>query len=125
MKKTKRLVATILSLSMMLACSMTTFAAEISEQNCDASVSIENSAVPYVVLPGWVNKTCDVIDDGVALRREAGLDGERLGLLYQADGAWVYTTGEYQYKDGYTWLKVSSSSIGLSGWVAMRYISPR
>lgn len=122
MRKTKRIVATILSLGMMLACSMTSFAAELPAQSQEKTISVESTVVPLGTLTGYVNKTCDVIDDGVNLRRTPGLDGERLGILYQADGAWVVTTGTYQVVDGYVWMEVSKSSIGLPGWIALKYI---
>lgn len=125
MRKTKRFVATILSLGMMLACSVTSFAAELPAQDQEASVSVESSAALYSVWPGWENKTCDVTGDGVALRREPGTDSERVGLLYKGEGAWVVTSGEYQIKDGYIWMKVTSSSIGHTGWVAKKYLQVR
>lgn len=124
MRMTKRFAATILSLSMMLACSVTSFAAEWPVQDYGVSVSVESPAALYA-WPGWVNKVCDVTGDGVALRREPGLDGERLGLLYPGEGAWVITSGEFVLKDGYVWMEVTSSSLGLPGWVAQKYLSVR
>ncbi|MCI9321128.1 MAG: SH3 domain-containing protein [Lachnospiraceae bacterium] len=125
MRKTKKFVATILSLGMMLACSVTSFAAELPAQDHDVSVSVESAAARYSIWPGWENKTCDVTGDGVALRREPNKDAERVGLLYQGEGAWVVTSGEYHIQDGYIWMKVTDSSIGYTGWVAKRYLKVR
>lgn len=123
MRKTKRFVATILSLGMMLACSVTSFAAELPAQDHEVSVSVESSAARYAVLSGWVDKTCDVTGDGVAVRREASTDSDRLGLLYQGADDWVQTSGEYQINEGYIWMKITDSSIGVSsGWVAKKYL---
>jgi len=122
MRKTKRFAATILSLGMMLACSVTSLAAELPAQNQEMSVSVESSAARYAVLTGWVDKVCDVTGDGVALRREPGIESERVGLLYKGEEAWVITSGEYQSKDGYIWMRVTDSSIGRSGWVAKTYL---
>lgn len=47
MRKTKKFVATILSLGMMLACSVTSFAAELPAQDHDVSVSVESAAARY------------------------------------------------------------------------------
>lgn len=124
MRKTKRFVATTLALGMMLACSLSSFAAELPAQDYEASVSVESSAVPYGVYPSMANKTCDVIGEGVALRREPGLQGERIGLFYQSSGAWVVTSGEYQIKDGYHWMRVTDSPLG-PGWIALKYIKVR
>ncbi|MCI9071939.1 MAG: SH3 domain-containing protein [Lachnospiraceae bacterium] len=125
MRKTKRFVATVLSLGMMLACSVTSFAAELPAQDREASVSVESSAARYSVLSGWENKKCDVTGEGVALRRAPGTDSERVSLLYKGKGDWVVTSGEYQKRDGYTWMKVTSSSTGYTGWVALTYLKRR
>lgn len=122
MRKIKSIVATALSLGMVLACSVTSFAAELPAQDHEVSVSVESSAARYDVLPDWVDKTCDVTGNGVALRRSPGTSSERLGLFYLDDEPWVVTSGEYQDKDGYTWMKVTNSSLGLSGWVAQNYL---
>lgn len=122
MRKTKRFVATVLSLGMMLACSVTSFAAELPAQDREASVSVESSAAQYPVLTDWVDKTCDVTGNGVALRRAPGTDSERVGLLYKGNGDWVVTSGECYAQDGYVWMKVTRSSIGYTGWVALTYL---
>ncbi len=122
MRKTKGFVATVLSLGMMLACSVTSFAAELPAKDQEVSISVESSAARYSVLQSWVNKKCDVTGDGVALRREPGTDSERVGLLYKGEGAWVVTSGEFEIKDGYVWMKVTKSSIGHTGWVALNYL---
>lgn len=122
MRKTKRFVANILSLGMMLACSVTSFAAELPAQDQEVPVSVESSSARYAVLPGWVDKKCDVTGNGVALRREPGIESERVGLLYKGEGAWVKTSGEFQIQDGYIWMKVIDSSIGRTGWVAKTYL---
>ncbi|MCM1410152.1 MAG: SH3 domain-containing protein [Lachnospiraceae bacterium] len=122
MRKIKGFVATVLSLGMVLACSVTSFAAELPAQDQEVAVSFERSATQYNILQGWVNKKCDVTGEGVALRREPGTDSERVGLLYKGEGAWVVTSGEYEIKGEYVWMKVTESSIGHTGWVALRYL---
>lgn len=125
MRKTKRFVATVLSLGMMLACSVTSFAAELPVQDREASVSVESSAARYSEMKDWADKKCDVTGDGVALRRAPGTGSERVSLLYKGNGDWVVTSGKCQYKDGYTWMEVTSSSTGYTGWVALTYLKRR
>lgn len=122
MRNIKRIVATALSFGMVMAGSLTSFAAELPAQDHEVSVSVESAAAQNDVLEDWVNKKCDVTGNGVALRRAPGTSSERLGLFYLADDPWVVTSGECQDKDGHTWMKVTDSSLGLSGWVAQEYL---
>lgn len=122
MKKFKSIVAAVLSLCMMMAGSLTSFAAELPEQSQEKSVLIEGTTRATGVLTVFENTDCDIIGNGVRLRREPNEYGEVLGLLYEKDGAWVHTSGVYQSTEDQTWLEVTSSSIGLSGWVALPYV---
>lgn len=125
MRKTKHFIATILALGMVMACSMVSFAAEPSAQNYAEPASVGRSINASGILTVFVNKTCDVVGEGVRLRRDPGENGEVIGLLYEGEGAWVYTTGQYESTDDGAWLWVSNSSIGQSGWIALQYVRVR
>ena len=125
MKKFKRIMATVLSLCMVMAGSLTAFAAELPEQSLEKSGLVEGITRATGVLAVFVDKDCDVIGNGVRLRREPDENGEVLGLLYEKDGACVHTSGVYYSTDDQTWLEVTSSSIGQSGWIALPYVRVR
>lgn len=124
MKKTKRFVAIVLSLGMMLVCSVTSFAAELPAQSHEASASAEILTIPPIWPISWANAICDVTGNGVAVRREPSIDADRLGLLYQGD--WVRTSGAFKMDGTYIWMEITDSSIGVkSGWVAKQYLEKR
>lgn len=122
MRRTKHFIAVTLSLVMVMACSMVSFAAEPPAQNYAESVFAGSTAKEYATLPEYKDRYCKVIADGVRLRRDPGEDGEILGYFYLDNDPWVYTTGKYVIMNGETWLQVSDSSLGCSGWVAKRYV---
>lgn len=121
-KGIKGIAATILSLGLMMAGSLTSFAAELPEQRSEETVAIESIAAETAINPDYEGATLYVKGDGVRLRRTAGTSGEIVGLLYEAERAWVTLSGVYEDKDGHTWLRVTNSSIGLKGWIAEEYV---
>jgi len=118
MRKIKRFAATILSLGMVLAGSMTSFAAEPGQQPEEPAL-IEGTARSFI-LPDYEDSTRTVTGNRVNLREEPGLDGLIVGYLNKGDS--VYLSGEAEIVDGYTWLRVISSSINRSGWIAKDYV---
>lgn len=122
MRRTKHFMAVILSLGMVMACSMVSFAAEPPAQNYTEPVSAESVAEGNEILQAYKDKHCRVIGDAVCLRRDPGFDGEKIGHFYKKDDPWVHTTGEAAFVGGETWLRVSDSSLGSAGWVAERYV---
>lgn len=121
-RRIKHLIAVILALGMVMACSMVSFAAEPPAQNYAESVFAGSTAKANEISPDYVDRYCKVIADGVRLRRDPGVDGEILGYFYAGNSPWVRTTGAYVSMDNETWMRVSDSSLGLSGWIAKRYI---
>lgn len=122
MRRTKHFMAVILSLGMVMACSMVSFAAEPPAQNYMESVSVGSTVMGNKILTDYVNKHCKVIGDAVRLRSDPGFDGETIGYFYKTDDPWVHTTGEAASVGGETWLRVSDSSLGSAGWIAKSYV---
>lgn len=121
MKKMKGIVAAILLLGMVMAESLTTFAAELPEQNPEASVSVEGIASPASVT-AFPSGRFWIKGNGVRLRGTASINGTVNGLLYENNGDWVDLNGRVVTTGNYTWLQVTNSSIGYSGWVEEDYI---
>lgn len=122
MRKIKGIVATILSLGMVMAGSLTSFAAELTEQRLGEVALIESTASDDSYEdPDYRNCCLYVKGNGVRLRREAG-DGEIVGLLYENAKDWVTLSGAVHVISGSTWLEVKESSIGYQGWVLEDYL---
>lgn len=122
MRKIKGIVATVLSLGMIMASSLTSLAAELPEQRSGEAVSIESTAnQTYFVDPDYVEQKRYVKGNGVRLRREPG-DGEIVGLLYENAKDWVKLSGEIDEVDDKWWVKVIDSSTGYTGWMAEEYL---
>ena len=62
-----------------------------------------------------------VNSDGVRVRSKPSLSGTIHGLLYTGDI--VRTNNRYEIADGYVWIYVESSPRGVTGWVALKYLS--
>lgn len=118
MKKIKGYIAAVLSLCMVLAGSMTAFAAEAGQQP-EEPVLTAGSARSFI-LPDYEDSLRTITRNDVNLRAEPGLSGTIVGEFVKGDT--VYLSGEAEIADGHTWLRVISSSINKSGWVAKDYV---
>lgn len=118
MRKIKSIAAVILSLGMVMAGSLTSFAAELPEQRPEESVSVEIMAESAVES---YTRTY-VVGNGVRLRRTPGTDGEVVGLLYEDQNDWVNLNGVERVVDGIYWRQVTNSSIGVGGWISRDYL---
>lgn len=125
MKNNKRLVAPILAFGVMLACSMTSFAAELPEQKSKESVLAESS-INQAAAEVYDRGIYAVKGEGVRLMEEAGTSGKTLALLYESKGDWVMIGGVEKTKDGIVWLQVNASSYSMkvTGWVAKECVDP-
>lgn len=122
MRKMKGIVATILSLGMVMAGSLTSLAAELPEQRLEEAVSIENTASQaYFVDPAYEGVSRYIKGNGVRLRREPG-DGEVVGLLYENAKDWVKLSGEIDEVNDRWWVRVIDSSTGYTGWMAEEFL---
>lgn len=119
MRKIKRIVATILSLGMVMAGSLTSFAAELPEQNSKASVSVERITGAADVYPAG---TYYIAGNGVRIRKEPSLDATVVSLLYQNKEDWVTINGTKKKVDGITWCQVTDSSTGYKGWISQEFL---
>lgn len=117
MKKIKGYIAAVLSFCMVLAGSMTAFAAEAGQQP-EEPVLVEVSARSFI-LPDYENSSRTITGNRVNLRAEPGLKGTIINWLYA--GNQVYLSGEAEIVDGYTWLRVLQSPVGPE-WVAKQYV---
>lgn len=118
----KGIVAAILSLGMLMAGSLASFAAELPRQRPEGAVSIESTAgqASYAD-PGHEGVPRYIKGNGVRLRREPG-DGEVVGLLYENAEAWVKLSGQFEEVDGKGWVRVTDSSIGHKGWISAEFL---
>jgi Bacterial SH3 domain. len=117
MKKIKVYVAAVLSLCMVLAGSMTAFAAEAGQQPEEPVLAAGSARI--FILPDYENSSRTVTGDGVRLRAEPGNNGSVVGLLYKGNN--VYLSGEAEIVDGITWLRVLQSPSG-AGWIAKNFV---
>lgn len=129
MRKIKGYVAAILSLCMVLTGSMTAFAAEPGQQPEEPAL-VEGSA-RIIILPDYEDSFRYVTGNDVLLRATPGLSGRVVGRFYRPDKddpdyyqklPWVILNGEAEIVDGHTWLRVTSSSINATGWIAKDYV---
>lgn len=120
MRKIKGYLATILSLCMVLAGSMTVSAAEPGQQPEEPAL-VEGTA-RIIILPDYEDSFRYVKGDKVYLRAEPSANGTIVGQFYAINKPWVILNGEAEIADGHTWLRVTSSSINASGWIAKEYV---
>lgn len=122
MRKTKGIVATIVSLGMVMAGTLKSFAAGLPEQQTGETATIESTA--SMSEEAYAAGLHEVKGDGIRLRRTASLEGAIIGLLYESEGAWVIIDGTEKEADGMVWLPVTTSSIGqnVKGWIAKDYV---
>lgn len=120
MKKIKGYVAAVLSLCMVLAGSMTAFAAEAGQQPEEPVLAAGSARI--FILPDYENSFRYVKGNEVRLRATPSLSGTIVGTFYAVNDPWVILSGEAEIVDGYTWLRVTSSSINASGWIAKDFV---
>lgn len=119
MKKFKRIVATILSLGMVMAGSLTSLAAELPAQNSKGSASIESNGQASDVFPAG---TYEIRGNGVRIRNAPSLNGKVVSLLYENNLDWVTISGTKTDANDKRWCEVTNSSTGYKGWISQEFL---